>query len=309
MTGLVVAVFACEPVAHSAFCDLLFINSCKQQLLKFMGQLRNAREVAEINFKAVQRVIGDLIFFVTTETHNRDVMTREGLPHRSRQMLMREQFLFDICLHCVGAAFDRFGKNYNIRRDNPSLHRVLSLFMRVSWHVLRSNSLNRLYAASFVPELQSKLGFEIQAARTLTEIFTDSDQLLDSIDDAMVRQFIELIRGEGGRQDLYVQFLIQLCCSQGKAVRTNQWKICSMLVDRAPELLIKLSRTDSPHQVMVHGDPRFFPLFEDTANLDLARWLHETDARTRKYFEKSIELLANLCQGRNAPNKRRLEEL
>eukprot|EP00966_Prymnesium_polylepis_P301123 6957946-Prymnesium_polylepis.1 len=77
------AVFACELVAHSAFCDLMFINACKQHLLAFMRQLLIAVKAAEINFKAVQRIIGDLINFVTVETNNRDVMTREGLPQTS----------------------------------------------------------------------------------------------------------------------------------------------------------------------------------------------------------------------------------
>jgi hypothetical protein len=289
----------------------MFINACKQHLLAFMRQLLIAVKAAEINFKAVQRIIGDLINFVTVETNNRDVMTREGLPHRSRQILMREQFLFDIFLRCVGVPFERTDlfQAEDIRGGNPSLHRVCSLFMRLAWHVLRSNSLNRVYAARFVRELQSRLGFEIQAARTLTEVFTDSDQLLDSIDDAMVAQFIDLIRRPGGRQDLFVQFLIHLCHSKGKAVRTNQWKICSMLVERAPELLIQLSKAGSPPQVMVHGDPQFFPRFKNTANFELARWLAKTDTRTRKYFEKSIELLGNLGKGRNSPNMQKLQSL
>ena len=41
--------------------------------------------------------------------------------------------------------------------------------------------------------------------------------------------FINLIR-QNGRQGRFVKFLNVLCQCNGKAVRTNQWRVCNMLV-------------------------------------------------------------------------------
>ena len=84
-------------------------------------------------------------------------------------------------------------------------------------------------ARRYVKDLQGWLGYGIGVASTLTEIFTDNEQLLDSIDDETVACFLELLRGDGGRQARYVEFLTTLCHSRGKAVRCNQWRISRML--------------------------------------------------------------------------------
>ena len=116
--------------------------------------------------------------------------------------------------------------------------------------------------------------------------------LLDSISDETIRCFIGLICAEGGRQPRhvsqtshalqcclqprgklthmqtyahashgpphgmvrYIDFLITLCISRGKARRRNQWRICRMVVQEHPELLLHL-RLTSDRKVVVHGDP------------------------------------------------------
>lgn len=138
----------------------------------------------------------------------------------------------------------------------------------------------------------------------LTEIFTGNEALLESVDDKMIASFIHLIRTVG-RHERFVSFLIRVCQCHSKAVRTNQWRICRMLVQGAPELLIhlKLSGGDSAtSQPVVCGDPRFFPRFESESELPLVEWLRRTDTETRTYFERTIELYSFLCQGRNLVN-------
>lgn len=211
----------------------------------------------------------------------------------------------------------------------------------------------------YVPNLQAQLGVGIGAAKSLTEVFADNDELLDRVDDAMVGSFLRLIREER-RGENFINFLIVLCQSRGKGVRTNQWRVCRLLVQEAPELLLHLklvpketttskaykaagistsfrggTRKSSTgaggrrHQslppppvvdgaaavlggnapfnpkdwnVVVTGDPAFFPAFKDQPELELAEWLRVTADETRKYFAAQAALLGVLCQGRNLKN-------
>lgn len=295
-------VFACEPVVHKAFCDLLYVCMVKRRLLTYLGRLRTAAKAGDVSFKAISRLVSDLIIFVSTDTPNLDAMTREGLPHKPRQMLMREQGLLDISLRCVTAPLDcAFFTTEDIAGKHQALHRLSKLFMRFKWHLLRQNNANRLYAARFVSQLQSMLAFNIRVAQVLTEVFTDNDQLLDSIDDGMVESFLALIRKENGRQERFLNFLIRLCLSRGKPVRVNQWRICRLLIKDAPELLIQLKHRPGA-QVAVTGDPKYFPRFQHEKELPLATWLKRTDEETAIYFSRMVELLGRLCQGRNLVN-------
>ena len=177
------------------------------------------------------------------------------MPHKARQMLVREQRLMDVALSCVDEACrsELFTLD-DLAGRHQALHRTCRLCMRFSWHLLRQNNANRLYAARFVASLQEKLAYNIRVTQVLTEIFTDNDELLDSIDDAMVASFLTLIR-ENGRHERFLNFLIQLCRSRGKPIRVNQWRICRLLVREAPELLIHLELRPN-QQVVVVGDRR-----------------------------------------------------
>ena len=203
-------VFACEPVVHDAFCDLNYTRLSRRRLLTYLQQFRVATKPSEIAFKGAMRTMSDGILFVSTDTPNLDPMTRVGLPHRARQELMREQQMFDLSVQCVEVAFSTaLFTAEDVRGHHASLHRMCKLCIRFLWHLLRGNSTARQHAVRFVPTLQAKLEYSLRVASTLTEIFTDNDQLLDSIDDDMVASFIRLIRQPGGRQERFLSFLSQ----------------------------------------------------------------------------------------------------
>jgi len=134
------------------------------------------------------------------------------------------------------------------------------------------------------------------------------------VDDATVASFLRLIR-EVGRQDYFVDFLICLCRSRGKGVRTNQWRICRMLVTEAPELLLRLSHRESAgggeKQIVVSAEPAFFPAFSQQASseMELSEWLEATSDETRRYFQRCITLLGALCSGRNLKNSPLVRQL
>ena len=135
--------------------------------------------------------------------------------------------------------------------------------------------------------------------------------------DENVAMFINLIR-QNGRQGRFVKFLNVLCQCNGKAVRTNQWRVCNMLVKEAPELLIRLrlrpATANNKAAVMVSGDPHYFPAFGEElspgrSELEINEWLNITEASTAEYFELCIELLARLVRQRNLKNTPHVQKL
>ena len=315
--------FGCQLVSESYHRDLTFVNGRAEQLQQHVRAFGAATRPADVDFGGVQAVLSDLIISITEETDNLDALTREGLARPVQQVLMRELWLLDLCMQLVSAPFAEgspFTKA-DIRGGNRALHITCRLSQHLLWHMLRGCTVNRMYAARYVPKLTTLLGYGIGVAGTLTEIFTDNEALLDKIDDSTIRTFLELIRADGGRHARYVDFLICLCHASGKAVRHNQWRICRMLIDEAPELLLKLSH-DKARGVMVEGHPKYFPALgastpsqrpsggaaEVETKCELGVWLERTSETTRNYFERCLDLFGHLCEGRNLRNTPSMRE-
>ena len=300
-------VFGCTLAQDDYIRDLVFTTSCATVLREHLDAFS---QVGKTELAQVQRVLSELIFFITTNTTNMDALSREGLPQPERQVLVREQHVLDLCMQWLSAPFDAQRSPFtveDIKGGHRQLRTALKLAQRLCWNLLRTCPSNREHAADYVPQLQGLLGYSLGVASTLTEIFTDNDVLLDKIDNAVVSSFLDLIRAEGGRQARYLDFLICLCMSRGKARRRNQWRVCEIAVEGAPELFLTLTLTDES-RVTITGDPAFFPAFAQAtdAPLELSEWLGKTTKETLGYFERSIDLIGVLCAGRNMVNTPKL---
>jgi hypothetical protein len=83
-------------------------------------------------------------------------------------------------------------------------------------------------------------------------------------------------------------------------MRMNQSRVCRLLLQDAPELLLQLrQRRDI---VYISGDPTYFPAFRTSRELELSHWLSVTSASNRAYFAETMQLLALLVRGRNLRN-------
>ena len=140
----------------------------------------------------------------------------------------------------------------------------------------------------------------------LREIFADNAEMLDFVTDNHVLRFVELIR-KVGREERFVEFLTVLCDCNAKAVRTNQWRVCQLFVEKAPELLLNL-RLDGAH-VVITADPAFFPAFRDAPKLELSEWLRLTTPSNAAYFSSTMNLLSQLVRGRNLKNRPAVQAL
>ena len=141
----------------------------------------------------------------------------------------------------------------------------------------------------------------MRSANVLREVFADNDEMLDLVTDEIVERFVELIR-DVGREARFLEFLIVLCQSNGKAVRPNQWRVCRMLLQKHPELFFRLKLEcggGGTRDVLISADGRYFPAFRKVSELRLSEWLSMTEPSNAAYFAMSIELIALLVRGRN----------
>lgn len=337
-------VFGCQLVEADHLRDVIFATICATDVIIYLEAFAKAADKKDVAFDDILRTLGYLILFVTADSDNFDMLTREGLPRFEQQVLLREQRVLDLCMTCVMAPFSDHSPFTpdDIRGGAKALQRVLKISQRLCWHMLRGCAPNRVHAAPYVERLQGLLGYSIGVANTLTEIFTDNDVLLDSISDPTVAYFLNLIDGNNGRQARYIDFLICLCMSRGKARRRNQWRICRMIVSERPEFLLQLSLVGAPAPSIVHNSfdhhhqysqvmvrphdsdkgREYFPAFSRASMMSLgldatgvggqvalADWISRTTPETLGYFNRCIDLLATLCAGRNTVNTPKLRTL
>ncbi|KOO31986.1 inositol-1,4,5-triphosphate receptor, partial [Chrysochromulina tobinii] len=288
-------VFGLVAVERAEEADIHFAKDISEKLRAFWGapswqpcaQDGALAERAACDFKPLIHLLSELIVFVTS-TDEIDPLKREGLPIFSRQTLLREQGVVELVLltlmtsDCLPHqvlltltepfkphlfAFEDLGGH----NGSPSGHaasqlkRSMVLALRLCRHLVRDNSPNKRCMVSHVPLFQSMLSKGLKAAQTLRECFADNVQMLDLVTDELVDRFVQLIR-EAGRETYFVEFLMVLCECQGKAVRHNQWRVCRLLMQAAPELLLQLRLTPTG-EIAISGDPRFFPTFHDVREI------------------------------------------
>lgn len=253
-------VFGLQLVPQESIDDLSYVNSCASIFRDFLEQFSASPPPlkGEIDLRAICKVLTDMIIFVTI-SDNLDPNTREGLPHLSRQLLLKDQQVLDLAIECVRVpfvevySFADFATERSRRKpENVAIHGMAVLAQRLARHILRECNANKTYAVRFVSLLQSQLTYGIMAAQTLTEVFADNEELLDQVDDDQILRFVSLLRNQA-RLARFVNFLIVLCQCNGKSVRPNQWRVCRLVCQDSPELLLKLTLKDK--RLMVAGNP------------------------------------------------------
>jgi len=218
------------------------------------------------------------------------LMTSDCLPHQVLLTLMTSDCLPHQVLLTLTEPFkphlfafeDLGGHNGSPSGHAASqLKRSMVLALRLCRHLVRDNSPNKRCMVSHVPLFQSMLSKGLKAAQTLRECFADNVQMLDLVTDELVDRFVQLIR-EAGRETYFVEFLMVLCECQGKAVRHNQWRVCRLLMQAAPELLLQLRLTPTG-EIAISGDPRFFPTFHEVREIARDRPEIESSRRPHVY--------------------------
>jgi hypothetical protein len=251
-----------------------------------------------------------------------------------RQKLLREQGALDaaVAVGQLPVSSQKFTLNdlataeARTLEENQPLHCTMTLSWRLLSIIVRDNTANRLHAVrkGYVPLMQSQLGYSLDVASTLVQVYSENELLLDSVEDETIRTFVELIRAPGGRKARYLAFLLVLCRVGKLTVRTNQWRVCRMLIQEAPELLLVPILPRAGGEIVVRGAPVCFPSLAELApefdptdewvssgylEVPLLRWLERGDEESCGYFEKLLELYALVVQGRNLRNTPHMRKL
>jgi len=303
-------VFALQPVDEAQYADATRALAWRAPFCGFLAQFGGEPSADagtplshdEVDFSALIAAVSEMILFVT-RSDNPNPLTREGLPHAHRQLLLRELQMLDLALEAIAAPLRATFDSSEIsasRAGFTPLGRAATLCMVLARHLLREHASNKSAALRFVPMLQEMLGLGIRTAGTLTEVFVDNEAQLLRVEEAHVAKFVSLIRS-AGREGKYVSFLLALCECRGVAIRRNQWRIASALLLGAPELLPDLA-LDAAGQLTIAGDGAYFEGLSPSRPVELCRWLASCGEALADYVEKSLQLCAALATGRNLRN-------
>ena len=110
------------------------------------------------------------------------------------------------------------------------------------------------------------------------------------------------------RQWRILNFMGSLCHCNGKGVRPIQWTIRRMLLEEASFVLPRLAvRSKAAGQgaapvIVLSGDPKYFPAFGETGEVELAEFYRRGGLEATRYLERYIVLCSQLCIGRNNEN-------
>lgn len=304
-------VFALQLVDATHSDDVARVIAWRMPLVSFVGELQRVppppRE--KVDFAPLLAALTNLIVFAT-RSDNPNPLTREGLPHAHRQLLLRELGVLGLALLAAGALLRPpfSAEQLSSAATNRSpLGRAGKLCMILARHALRDHAANKHHGLRFVPQLQSMLGLGIRAAGALTEVFLDNEAQLLRVEDSHVLKFVELLRSTG-REAKFLSFLTVLCQCRGVAIRRNQWRVARLLLQGAPELLPSLSPPPSSGgPVLVSGNGHYFPGLT-SGPMELSAWLAAEGEEAAAYLEKSLELFAALAEGRNLRNAPLLRE-
>ena len=66
---------------------------------------------------------------------------------------------------------------------------------------------------------------------------------------------------EASMRPLWEQKVSFMCQCGGKAIRSNQWRVCNQVLLQAPEVILAMRLDEASGTVLVRGDPALFPEF------------------------------------------------
>ena len=137
-------IFEFHTVGQEMLYDLNYVTGSLEPMRSFAGQFElDETERGSLRFAPATRRLEELIRFATFATDNPDPITREGLPHESRQMILHEQGVLSVAMRCATTPFTsgKFDHDELTRaRKNERVPELRRLCMLASEHTCYLNS-------------------------------------------------------------------------------------------------------------------------------------------------------------------------
>lgn len=179
--------------------------------------------------RRVMQVLSEMVLSCTISSNN-DPFTREGIPIKRQQNLLREQSILSHLMALLRNTFKGITLIEILEPQQYTTYTICRLSYRLLKQVIKGNSENQQWLSS-VDEIQfmeEQISFP-DAIATLMELFKDNRTLLDRTTIEQISFFVLLLK-EQGKDSNFIQFLSILCVCKGSALAKNQLLVCEKLV-------------------------------------------------------------------------------
>lgn len=238
--------------------------------------------------RRVMQVLSEMVLSCTISSNN-DPFTREGIPIKSQQNLLREQSILSHLMALLRNTFKGITLTEILEPQQYTTYTICRLSYRLLKQVIKGNSENQQWLSS-VDEIQfmeEQISFP-DAIATLMELFKDNRTLLDRTTIEQISFFVLLLK-EQGKDSNFIQFLSILCVCKGSALAKNQLLVCEKLVVENPTLLIPIKKEGNEVFVRNNKGPW----------VNIEKFVRVAEPQLLSYFIDTINLFSNLCRGRN----------
>ncbi|OQV23241.1 Inositol 1,4,5-trisphosphate receptor type 1 [Hypsibius exemplaris] len=300
--------FQVLPVAVDEVRDLDFANDSSKVLSSVNKKIAD-RTVSRTDLSSLRKLLADIIYFVAdvVDTGGDCLDVSVSKPNREKQKLIREQNVLKqvfILLQTPNETKPYF--QMDELADPKNLH--LKQIMRYCYRILRLSQKdyrrNQEYIAKEFNFMQRQIGYDILAEDTITALLHDNRKLLEvHINRKEISTFVMLV--QRNKDSKFLDYLAQLCVSNGAAIQRTQELICESLfnIDNS-DILIRThfkreemdENADNKSDVMLTWGNQTKSLQElaesirFAVNPDSTKWLD--------YYRHQLDLFSHMCLDR-----------
>ncbi|KAK3233488.1 hypothetical protein CYMTET_56220 [Cymbomonas tetramitiformis] len=238
------------------------------------------------------------------ESSNPNMLTRDGPTDSLLQDYLRDRNYLDLLIALLEELFQEKAIPPKLIETLPvyGLLYMCQLVYRVLKQACKDHLANKNHLSVHIPVMQQHLGTEMKPANTILEIYCDNKELVQSIEDKHLNQYLELMRRF--RQPRFAEFLVSCSDCSGQPVPLNQSRIAKFLQtnqDVMPLVEVHgdgvVTISDAARGIRVrcndfHGLEDCL-LTQDTSQMD-------DDAIFFCYYSKMLDLYHSICLGQRA---------
>ena len=206
-----------------------------------LGSERGARAVLSIVLESYDRLYDALRTLVVNCSwgENPDPMSRDGIPNKYLQKLLRELGVINQVVEILQIPFNK-GVDLDHafvgaqKASHEKLLVLINLMHRLLKQIVKENMRNSKILYKHLGALRRHLGKGILATPTIREVFAGKRELLNLVNDDLIDNFVDLLKKDKAPQ--YIDFLMSICTCPEPFAQV-QAMIADRLLDKHPELL------------------------------------------------------------------------
>ena len=261
----------------------------------FKHQLQDDENFGDVCKRALT-MLSNLIFFMI-KTEGTDPFECEGIPIQEHQKIFKDMKLLEILVDLLYFPFKSKIYDLNDLSEIPSdVIKIFILSYRLIKFSIKEYRPNELYASQWLGLLMNQTlnadpRVDIMAEPTLTELIDNNKIVLETkITPDTIKNFVNLIVKNPLKK--FIKLLRAVCVCDNEPMINNQREISILAVqdkDARERIVFKLRETkDHLVEVCVKGEWILLNEFQK-----------QKESEEYEFFLSTIELMADLCLGKN----------